>query len=162
MATSNPEVRCLEEYSQLTSVKNLTKIYFVRNAGGGQHGDPTVKKGWAMYFWDIGLGRWRKFAEEESLLDGKNGTFDPSVLDQYIKKIEIDEFIAKCNEAEARAIAAEAAAEDARRAAQKAQDAIDTLINSLASVPQNTRDTVSSYELYDMISGALNAAKKDK
>ena len=65
----------LDTYDQLSNYSGKPGHYFVRDAGNtrtGQHGDPTVKKGWALYIWDSkggtnGRGGWCKVAEQESI-----------------------------------------------------------------------------------------------
>lgn len=75
-ADKTPEIRFIDYYDQLVPLQGQQGHWFVRDAGNtttGQHGDPTVKKGWAMYTWDArgvhGKACWRKIASEESLVD---------------------------------------------------------------------------------------------
>lgn len=59
----------LNTYDQLSNYVGKPGFYVVRDAGNtrtGQHGDPSVSSGWAMYTWDTVAG-WIKVAEKESL-----------------------------------------------------------------------------------------------
>lgn len=59
----------LSTYDQLSNYVGKPGFYVVRDAGNtrtGQHGDPSVSSGWAMYTWDTTSG-WIKVAEKESL-----------------------------------------------------------------------------------------------
>ena len=59
----------LNTYDQLSNYTGKPGFYVVRDAGNtrtGQHGDPSVGSGWAMYTWDSTSG-WIKVAEKESL-----------------------------------------------------------------------------------------------
>ena len=59
----------LNTYDQLSNYTGKPGFYVVRDAGNtrtGQHGDPSVSSGWAMYTWDSASG-WIKVAEKESL-----------------------------------------------------------------------------------------------
>lgn len=59
----------LGTYDQLSNYVGKPGFYVVRDAGNtrtGQHGDPSVHSGWAMYTWDATAG-WIKVAEKESL-----------------------------------------------------------------------------------------------
>lgn len=59
----------LSTYDQLSNYVGKPGFYVVRDAGNtrtGQHGDPSVRSGWAMYTWDTTTG-WVKVAEKESL-----------------------------------------------------------------------------------------------
>ena len=59
----------LSTYDQLSNYVGKPGFYVVRDAGNtrtGQHGDPSVHSGWAMYTWDTTTG-WVKVAEKESL-----------------------------------------------------------------------------------------------
>lgn len=178
MDTNKPVVRFLQDYSQLSSVVDKTSLYFVREAGDGPHSDPTVHKGWAVYCWDTELGNWHKIIEQESLDTGGGGgggSIDPSILEQYVKKTEIAEFIAKCNTAIEKATNAETAAaqahEDALQAAsdaqeaslkaEAAQDTVDTLMNGIASITKQPRETVTVFQIYDMLMAVLDAARKE-
>lgn len=64
----------LEYYDSLDPYKGKAGHFFVRDAGNaktGQHGDPTVEKGWAIYIWNTradGLtAGWTKIADQQSL-----------------------------------------------------------------------------------------------
>ncbi len=64
----------LEYYDSLDPYKGKSGHFFVRDAGNsktGQHGDPTVEKGWAIYIWNTranGLtAGWTKIADQQSL-----------------------------------------------------------------------------------------------
>ena len=59
----------LNTFDQLSNYVGKPGFYVVRDAGNtrtGQHGDPSVSSGWAMYTWDTTAG-WIKVAEKESL-----------------------------------------------------------------------------------------------
>lgn len=92
----------LNYYDQLTAYNGKPGSYFVRDAAGtttGQHGDPTVKKGWAIYVWDQrgqtnGSGKWTKVAEEETL----DVTVNELLLAQYATKASVQQLIDKVYE----------------------------------------------------------------
>ena len=81
---TGPEIQFLDTYDQLTKVIGQEGHWFVRDASNtrtGQHGDPTVNKGWAIYTWDVKINGWRKICEEESL----DNSVSEALLRQYVK-----------------------------------------------------------------------------
>lgn len=81
---TGPEIQFLDTYDQLTKVIGQEGHWFVRDASNtrtGQHGDPTVNKGWAIYAWDVKINGWRKICEEESL----DNSVSEALLRQYVK-----------------------------------------------------------------------------
>lgn len=92
----------VENYDQLVDHEGEWGLWFVRDAAAddtGQHGDPTVHEGWAMYAWDtqkrvtkddgsVVFGGWRKVAEQESV-DGPWG-IDERILAQLVKKVDFN------------------------------------------------------------------------
>ena len=103
-------IQFVEYYADLTNFTGMPGLFFVRNAAGvktvtingeviGQHGDPTVHEGWAMYCWDnqkkmddgtIKAG-WRKVAEQESV-DGPWG-IDERILKMLVRRTEFNEYV---------------------------------------------------------------------
>lgn len=87
----------LNYYDQLTNYQGKPGNYFVRDAAGtttGQHGDPTVNKGWAIYIWNLqgqtnGTGKWTKIAEEEQL----DATINEMLLSQYATKTHVQQMV---------------------------------------------------------------------
>ena len=87
----------LNYYDQLTNYQGKPGNYFVRDAAGtttGQHGDPTVNKGWAIYIWNLqgqtnGTGKWTKIAEEEQL----DATINEMLLSQYATKAHVQQMV---------------------------------------------------------------------
>lgn len=97
LAKTDPEVQFLNTYDQLTSVIGQAGHWFVRdaaNTGTGQHGDPTVNKGWAMYTWDTELGYFRKICEEESM----DNSVSDALLRQYVKNSTFESAMSKLND----------------------------------------------------------------
>lgn len=93
----------LDNYDQLDEVIGQPGLWFVRDAAAdesGQHGDPSVHEGWAMYTWDGHLftdhGGWRKVAEQESV-DGPWG-IDERILQMLVKKTEFNAAMASVTE----------------------------------------------------------------
>ncbi len=80
-AKTGPEIQFLDRYDQLSAVVGQEGHWFVREAGKGMHGDPTVQKGWAIYTWDAGISGWRKICEEESL----DNSVSEALLRDYVK-----------------------------------------------------------------------------
>ena len=85
----------VERYDELNEWRGQPGLFFVRDAAcdpTGQHGDPTVHEGWAMYTWDAYFrdhnGGWRKVAEQESV-DGPWG-IDERILNMLVKKTEFN------------------------------------------------------------------------
>lgn len=85
----------LEKYDELSEWRGSPGLYFVRDAAAdetGQHGDPTVHEGWAMYCWDAYFkdhnGGWRKVAEQESV-DGPWG-IDERILKMLVRRTEFN------------------------------------------------------------------------
>lgn len=87
----------LDHYEDLKTWVGKPGLFFVRDAAAdeaGEHGDPTVHKGWAMYTWDGQMivekssisGGWRKVAEQESV-DGPWG-IDEYILKMLVKKVD--------------------------------------------------------------------------
>lgn len=87
----------LNTYDQLVNYIGKPGTYFVKDAAGssiaGQHGDPTVQKGWAMYVWELGsgalTGKWRKIAEQESM----DNSVNEMLLSKYITKENVNEIV---------------------------------------------------------------------
>lgn len=86
----------LDTYDQLVNYIGKPGTYFVRDAAGtttGQHGDPTVQKGWALYVWELGkganTGKWRKLAEQESI----DNSVNELLLAKYITKENVNEIV---------------------------------------------------------------------
>ena len=72
-ATSVPKVLVLQRYDELQNYNGYDGVVFVRDAGNaqtGQHGDPEVRSGYAIYIWDprhTGSTKWRKVNKEETM-----------------------------------------------------------------------------------------------
>ena len=72
-APSIPKVLVLQRYDELQNYNGYDGVVFVRDAGNaqtGQHGDPEVRSGYAIYIWDprhTGSTKWRKVSKEETL-----------------------------------------------------------------------------------------------
>lgn len=67
---SAQDIIILETYDQLANYIGNGGLFFVRDAAGirtGQGGDPTVKKGYAVYLWDTGTSKWKMVGKEELL-----------------------------------------------------------------------------------------------
>jgi len=89
----------LDYYDQLTAYIGKPGLFFVRQAAGdvnGQHGDPSVHRGWALYIWDTGNGLtktaaqgWKKIAEEESL----DSSASDLVLANYATNERVNEMV---------------------------------------------------------------------
>ena len=89
-AKSGPEIQFLDTYDQLAKCIGQEGHWFVRDAANtrtGQHGDPTVQKGWAIYTWDVLITGWRKICEEESL----DNSVNEALLRQYVKTSTFDQ-----------------------------------------------------------------------
>ena len=70
---SIPKVLVLQRYDELQNYNGYDGVIFVRDAGNaqtGQHGDPEVRSGYAIYIWDPrhgGSTKWRKVSKEETM-----------------------------------------------------------------------------------------------
>lgn len=61
-------VSYLDTYDQLDTKMGQDGLFFVLNAGSSAHGDPSVKRGWALYAWDT-RGRDWKMLNKQDLMD---------------------------------------------------------------------------------------------
>ena len=77
---------CLDTYDQLENHVGETGVFFVRDAGNtrtGQHGDPTVRKGYAYYTWDYQAASWKMIGKEELLKLGNIDFTKLMTIDLY-------------------------------------------------------------------------------
>ena len=71
--TNVPKVLVLDTYDQLQAYVGFDGMIFVRDAAGthiGQHGDPLVTSGYAMYVWDPlkeGNSKWTLVNKQETM-----------------------------------------------------------------------------------------------
>lgn len=94
------DVICLDTYDQLDNHTGKSDVFFVRDAAneinGGQGGDPSVGKGYAVYLWDARTSGWKMIGKQELL--GKSVdissflTIDLYTKDQDNMRAKIDSF----------------------------------------------------------------------
>ena len=65
-------VRVVDTYDQLQSMSGQDGVFFVREAGRGQHADPRVKSGWAVYIYDARGGGFRMITKQEAMTKGES------------------------------------------------------------------------------------------
>ena len=88
-------VSYLDTYDQLGTKMGQDGLFFVRNAGSSAHGDPSVKRGWALYAWDT-LGRGWKMLNKQDLMDLGSIDFN-ELLTKKMYSTDIGPFKTKVN-----------------------------------------------------------------
>lgn len=88
-------VSYLDTYDQLGTKMGQDGLFFVRNAGSSAHGDPSVKRGWALYAWDT-RGRGWKMLNKQDLMDLGSIDFN-ELLTKKMYSTDIGPFKTKVN-----------------------------------------------------------------
>lgn len=142
------EIEFIDFYDGLVSKRGQAGHWFVRDAGNkstGQHGDPTVPYGWAMYTWDFRKLTWIKICAQHAI---EGGGDTPS--GQYVTLQQFNDTVSTLNQdiSDAKVYADSKAAEAQNAAIEKA--------GQLADTAESNADTYTDGK----VSSALDEAKK--